>query len=125
YATVPAPDPEQIDSAQHLIQAFKAQSGRPGDFGPYTIAAYDATGVLYYALDRAIKGSGGNVPFRDTVVTHLAATTSFTGATGTFGFDPDGDTTQRLVSIFKPAGTDPRLGWKWVETVTYTAALPY
>ena len=125
YATVPAPDPEQIDSAQHLIQAFKAEYGRPGDFGPYTIAAYDATGVLYYALDRAIKASGGNVPFRDTVVTHLAATTSFTGAMGTFGFDPDGDTTQRLVSIFKPAGTDPRSGWKWVDTVSYTAALPY
>ena len=125
YATVPAQDPEQIDSAQHLIQTFKTQYGRAGDFGPYTIAAYDATGVLYDALDRAIKVAGGNVPFRDTVVNQLAATTAFSGATGVFGFDPDGDTTLRLVSIFKPAGTDPRSGWKWVDTVSYTAALPY
>jgi ABC-type branched-subunit amino acid transport system substrate-binding protein len=67
----------------------------------------------------------GNVPFRDTVVNQLAATSAFTGATGVFGFDPDGDTTLRLVSIFKPAGLDPRSGWKWVDTVSYTAALPY
>jgi ABC-type branched-subunit amino acid transport system substrate-binding protein len=125
YATVPAFDPEQVDSAQRLIQAFKTQYGRPGDFGPYTIAAYDTTGVLYDALDRAIRYAGGNVPFRDTVVTQLAATTAYTGATGIFGFDPDGDSTLRLVSIFKPAGTDPRSGWKWVDTVSYTAALPY
>ena len=125
YATVPAVDPEQVDSAQRLIQAFKTQYGRPGDFGPYTIAAYDATGVLYDAVDRAIRYAGGNIPFRDTVVNQLAATTAYTGATGIFGFDPDGDSTLRLVSIFKPAGTDPRSGWKWVDTVSYTAALPY
>jgi branched-chain amino acid transport system substrate-binding protein len=125
YATVPAPDPEQVYSAQHLIQTFKTQYGRPGDFGPYTIAAYDATGVLYDALDRSIKVAGGNIPFRDTVVSQLAATTTFSGATGTFGFDSDGDITLRLVSIFKPAGTDLRSGWKWVDTISYTAALPY
>ena len=125
YATVPAPDPEQIDSAQHLIQAFKTQYGRAGDFGPYTIAAYDATGVLYDALDRAIKVAGGSIPFRDTLVSQLAATTAFSGATGSFGFDADGDTTLRLVSIFKPAGTDLRSGWRWVDTVSYTTALPY
>src|ERR1700682_2431164 len=111
YATVPAPDPEQIPSAQQLIQSFKTQYGRAGDFGPYTIAAYDAAGVLYDALDRAIWVTRGNVPFRDTVVNQLAATTAYNGATGVFGFDPDGDTTLRLVSIFTPAGIDPRSGW--------------
>jgi branched-chain amino acid transport system substrate-binding protein len=125
YATVPASDPEQIPSAQQLIQSFKTQYGRAGDFGPNTIAAYDAAGVLYDALDRAIKVAGGNVPYRDTVLNQLAATTAYSGATGVFGFDLDGDTTLRLVSIFKPAGIDPRSGWKWVDTVSYTAALPY
>jgi branched-chain amino acid transport system substrate-binding protein len=125
YATVPASDPEQMSSAQQLIQSFKTQYGRAGDFGPYTIAAYDAAGVLYDALDRAIRVAGGNVPFRDTIVNQLAATTAYSGATGVFGFDPDGDTTLRLVSIFTPSGLDPRSGWKWVDTVSYTAALPY
>jgi branched-chain amino acid transport system substrate-binding protein len=125
YATVPVADPEQIPSAQQLIQSFKTQYGRAGDFGPYTIAAYDAAGALYDALDRAIWVTRGNVPFRDTVVNQLAAITAFSGAAGVFGFDPDGDTTLRVVSIFKPAGIDPRSGWKWVDTVSYTAALPY
>jgi branched-chain amino acid transport system substrate-binding protein len=125
YATVPALDPEQIYIAQELMQAFKTQYGRPGDFGPYTIAAYDATGVLYDALDRAIKAAGGNIPFRDSIVNQLAATRAFSGTTGLIGFDPDGDTTTRLVSIFKPAGTDIRSGWKFVDTINYTTALPY
>jgi branched-chain amino acid transport system substrate-binding protein len=125
YATVPALDPEQIPGAQELLKAFKTQYGRAGDLGPYTFAAYDAAGVLYDALHRAIQVAGGNIPFRDTVVNQLAATTAFTGATGVFGFDPDGDTTLRMVSIFKPAGADQHAGWKWVDTISYTAALPY
>ena len=124
YATVPAPDPEQIGSAERLIQEFRTQYGRPGDFGPYTIAAYDATGILYDALERAIRAAGG-LPTRESVVAELKATTGYIGATGVVGFDADGDSTLRLLSIFKPAGTDPRSGWKWVDTVSYTAALPY
>jgi branched-chain amino acid transport system substrate-binding protein len=125
YATVPTADAERIDSAQPVIAAFRSQYGRPGDFGPYTIAAYDATGVVYDALDRAIRATGGNLPARDSIVAELAATTAFSGATGVFGFDSEGDTTLRLLSIFEPAGPDPRTGWKWVGTVDYSAALPY
>ena len=125
YATVPAADAERIDSAQPVIAAFKSQYGRPGDFGPYTIAAYDATGVVYDALDRAITAAAGNMPARDSIVAELAATTAFSGATGVFGFDAAGDTTLRLLSIFEPAGPNPLSGWNWVDTVDYSAALPY
>ena len=124
YATVPAPDPEQIGSAHYLIQEFRTQFGSPGDFGPYTIAAYDATGILYDALERAIRAAGG-VPNREMVIAELKTTSGYIGATGLVGFDADGDSTLRMLSIFKPAGTDPRSGWKWVDTVSYTAALPY
>lgn len=125
FATVPTADAEQIDSAKPLIVAFRHQFGRPGDLGPYTIAAYDATGVVYDAIDRAIKAAGGNMPARDSIVAELAATTAFSGATGSFGFDAAGDTTLRLLSIFTPAGTNPRDGWTWVDTVDYSATLPY
>lgn len=125
FATVPTADAERIGSALPLITAFRHQFGRPGDLGPYTIAAYDATGVVYDAIDRAIKAAGGNMPARDSIVAELAATTAFSGATGTFGFDASGDTTLRLLSVFTPAGTNPRAGWTWVETVDYSAALPY
>lgn len=124
YATVPTSDAEQIASARPVIRAFKAQFGRTRDFGPFTIAAYDATGVVYDALDRAIKGARGNRPFRDEVVTALA-TTRFPGVTGTIGFDAEGDTTLRMVSIYMPIASSPRMSWTWVETVDYSAALPY
>lgn len=125
YATVPAADAERIDSARRVIAAFKAEYGRPTDFGPYTVAAYDATAVIYDALDRAIKAAGGKTPARDSVVTELAATTAFSGATGKFGFDPQGDTTLRIVSIFRPVSSDPDAGWTWAATQDYSAVLPY
>jgi ABC-type branched-subunit amino acid transport system substrate-binding protein len=125
YATVPAADAEHTDSAGPVIAAFRTIYGRPNDFGPDTVAAYDATGVVYDALDRAIKAAGGNMPARDSVVAELAATTAYSGATGVFGFDPFGDTTLRLVTIFRPASPDPDAGWTWVTTIDYSAALPY
>jgi branched-chain amino acid transport system substrate-binding protein len=125
YATVPGADAEHIDSAAPVIAAFRSQFGRPEDFGPGTVPAYDATGVVYDALDRAIKASAGNMPARDSVVAELAATRAYSGATGVFGFDPAGDTTLRLLSIFRPAGPDLDAGWNWLATVDYSAALPY
>lgn len=125
FATVPSLDAERVDSAQPVIQAFKKRFGAVADYGAYTIAAYDAAAVVYQALDRAIKAAGGNLPARDSVVAELAATTAFQGATGTFGFDTAGDTTQRVVSIFESAGSDPRAPWTWVATVDYSATLPY
>ncbi len=125
YATVPAIDAERLDSAKPVMQAFKTDYGRPRDFGPYTIAAYDATGIVYDALDRAIKAAGGSIPIRDDVVAQLASTTKFHGATGTFGFDSAGDTTLRAVSIFKPAASKPMTAWTWVATVDYSVTLPY
>ena len=125
YATVPAIDAERLDSAQPVIAAFKTEFGRPRDFGPFTLAAYDATGVVYDALDRAIKAAGGSIPVRSDIVTQIASTTRFQGATGTFGFDSAGDTTLRVVSIFKPEASKPMNSWTWVDTVDYSAALPY
>jgi branched-chain amino acid transport system substrate-binding protein len=125
YATVPAADPLHVDSASPVIAAFRTQYGRPEDFGPATIPAYDATGVVYQALDRAIRASAGNMPARDSVVAVIAATTAYSGSTGVFGFDPAGDTTLRLVSIFKPASADLDMGWTWLTTIDYSSALPY
>ena len=125
YGTVPAVDPEQAPEAKAAIQAFKAAYPRPVDYGPYTMLAYDATAVLYDAIDRAIKGAGGKLPARADVVTKLAATTAFAGVTGTFGFDAAGDTTHRIVSVYEATSSDPAAPWPWVGAVDYSAKLPY
>ena len=125
YATVPAPNPDQLVGARAVIAAFKAEYASPADYGAYTIAAYDATGVLYDALDRAIKATGGKLPARETVVAALSVTSDFQGALGTFGFDQAGDITLRIVSIFEATGTNPQTPWSWVHAIDYSAALPY
>ena len=125
YATVPAIDPEQAPGAKAAIAAFKAAYPRPSDYGPYTMLAYDATAVLYDAIDKAIKGAAGKLPGRADVVAQLAATRAFAGVTGTFGFDAAGDTTHRIVSIFQSVSPDPSAPWRWAGAVDYSAKLPY
>ena len=125
YATVPVVDPQQVAESHAVITEFKGQYRNAWNYGPYTILAYDATAVLYSALDRAIKAAGGRAPSREDVVSELAATTTFQGATGTLGFDADGDTTHRVVSIFESTGSDPATPWRWVGAVDYSAKLPY
>jgi branched-chain amino acid transport system substrate-binding protein len=125
YGTVPAIDPEQAPNAKAAIAAFKAAYPGPSDYSPYTMLAYDAAAVLYDAIDKAVKGAGGNLPGRAEVVARLAAITAFGGVTGTFGFDASGDTTQRIVSVYESQSPDPVAAWPWVGAIDYSAKLPY
>jgi ABC-type branched-subunit amino acid transport system substrate-binding protein len=125
FATVPAVDPDQVDSARTVIAAFKAAYPRASDYGAYTVAAYDAAGVVYGALDRAIKAGAGKLPARGQVLTQLAATTAYPGATGNLGFDSAGDTTLRVISIFEAPGADPDAPWSLAHIIDYSATLPY
>ncbi|MEP6751586.1 MAG: branched-chain amino acid ABC transporter substrate-binding protein [Candidatus Dormiibacterota bacterium] len=125
HATVPAVDPDQLPDAKAAIAAFKAAYPRATDYSPYTMLAYDATAVLYDAIDRAIKAAGAKLPGRGEVLAQLAATTAFAGVTGAFGFDAAGDTTHRVISIFESVSPDPAAPWRWAGAVDYSAKLPY
>ena len=125
YATVPIVDAATLPSAAPTIRQFKATFGSTSDYGPYTVVAYDATAVLYAALNRAIQAAGGHLPDRQAVISELAHTADLAGATGNLGFDAAGDTTNRVISVFEATGTNPRSSWKLVDTVDYSAHLPY
>jgi branched-chain amino acid transport system substrate-binding protein len=123
YATVPAVDPSQVPGSQAVITAFKSQYRNSWDYGAYTILGYDAATILYGALDRTITQAGGKLPRRQDVVANVALTG--TGADRTFGFDPAGDTTHRVVSVFEATSADPAIPWHWAGAVDYSAKLPY
>ncbi|TMC88097.1 MAG: hypothetical protein E6J12_11820 [Chloroflexi bacterium] len=125
YATVPAVDPNFRGSATPVIKAFRTSFPSPSDYGAYTVVSYDATGVLYAALDRAIKAAGGRLPERADVIAQLAATQGYSGATGTIGFDAAGDTTHRALSVYEAAAADPKAAWTLVGEIDYTEKLPY
>ena len=125
FATVPFADATSRPAAAAIVRAFKTSYGASSDFAPYTLVAYDATAVLYAALGRAIRDAGGGRPARAKVIAALAHTSAMPGTTGNLGFDPAGDTTNRLVSVFEAAGQDPRAPWKLVDGIDYSARLPY
>jgi branched-chain amino acid transport system substrate-binding protein len=125
YATVPGIDPATTATAAPLLQAFKAVYPKAADFGPATASAYDAVAIIYAALDRAIKAAGGRKPARADVISQVAATLDFAGATGVIGFDPAGDNTHRVISVLEATGPDPRAPWRAAGAIDYTATLPY
>ena len=125
YATVPAVDPSDLPSAAPVIKGFKSAYPNPSDFGRYTVIAYDATAVVYDAIDRAITASSGKLPARPAVVAMLAASSGLGGATGTIRFDGNGDTTHRVISIVESPRLDRKAPWLAAGSVDYSAALPY
>ena len=125
YVPAPIVDATSAPAAQAAIAGFKTSFGSTSAYGPYTMVAYDATAVLYAALDRAIVAAGGGLPSRDQVIAELARTSGLEGVTGRLGFDANGDTTNRVVSIFEAPAAGARAPWKLAGTVDYSARLPY
>ena len=100
YATSAGADATQVASAKASIDAFRAAFSGPNDFGGYTMQAYDAANILMTAIGNAIKGNGGNKPTRKQVRDEMAKITTFQGVIGNYGFDQNGDTTLKIVSIY-------------------------
>lgn len=125
FATVPIVDADSRPQAVPTIHDFKAAFAGAADYGPYTIIAYDATAVLYAAIAQAVKAAAGARPERSAVTAQVATTSGLEGVTGNLGFDPAGDTTNRVVSVFESSGPDPRARWTLAEAVDYSAKLPY
>jgi branched-chain amino acid transport system substrate-binding protein len=108
-STTAAPDAMQIPAAQSTIRAFKASFKRTGDYGAYTMLAYDATGILIQAIRKALDDglSPRDVAqFREAVRANVAATTGYVGVVGATSFDQNGDTTLKVVSIYQVRSVD-------------------
>lgn len=125
YATVPFPDASSLPAAATTINAFRAAFGSTSAYGPYTLLAYDAAAVVYAALDRAIQAGSGAMPGRADVLAQVAQTSGLAGVTGTLGFDKNGDTTNRVITVFEAPASGERAAWKAAGQVDYGARLPY
>ena len=125
YATVPIADASSLASAAPTLKAFHSEFGSTSAYGLYTIVAYDATAVLYAAIDHAIQGASGALPARDAVVAALGQMSGMAGVTGDLGFDSSGDTTNRVVTVFESPAAGTRGRWTPVGAVDYSARLPY
>jgi branched-chain amino acid transport system substrate-binding protein len=100
-ATSAGADATQVQGAKDTITKFRQAFTGANDFGGYTMQAYDAANILMTAIGNAIKDNGGNMPTRKQVRDAMAKITSFQGVIGNYGFDQNGDTTLKIVSIYE------------------------
>jgi branched-chain amino acid transport system substrate-binding protein len=115
YFTVAGPYPQKLSTAQKFVADYKAEYGQ--DVGAYSAQAYDAANILIAAIGRAIDDAGGNMPTRDQVTAQVAKTQNFNGTIGTTSFDPNGDTTLKIITVYKwTSATDT--GGTFVDQVT-------
>ena len=124
YATVAAPDATKIPSAQTFVSDYKTRFG--SDVGPYSATAYDAMNILIQAVKTALStehtpkdssDSAQAMKFRQAVIDALKQT-SYDGVTGHTGFDQNGDTTNKIFTIYQVASVSGKPDWKAVSVVT-------
>jgi len=115
YFTVAGPYPQKLSTAQQFNVDYKKEYSQ--DVGAYSAQAFDAAGVIVAAIGRAIDDAGGSQPTRDQVTAQLAKTKDYKGVIGTTTFDSNGDTTLKIITIYKwTSATDT--GGTFVDQVT-------
>ncbi|MEO7021230.1 MAG: branched-chain amino acid ABC transporter substrate-binding protein [Ktedonobacteraceae bacterium] len=108
YVTVAAPDASKIPQAAQFVKDYTAKYGA---LGPYSAQAFDSMNVLIQAIKTALgtthaatdgnDTAGGNA-FRLAVISALKQT-SYDGVTGHTTFDANGDTTNKVFTIYQVA----------------------
>ena len=115
YFTVAGPYPLKLATAQSFNAAYKSEYS--ADPGAYSAQAYDAAKIIIASIGKAIDDAGGNMTSRDQVRAEVAKTQGFNGAIGTTSFDANGDTTLKIITIYKwTSATDT--GGTFVDQVT-------
>jgi branched-chain amino acid transport system substrate-binding protein len=100
YATKPdvditaSSDPDAIEAVQEFRKAYP-HSAIPN----YTFAAYDCAQILIAAIEQAVNDAHGNLPNRRQVLDAMARI-QFSGVTGTYEFDANGDAKSPLMEMF-------------------------
>ena len=115
YFTVAGPYPLKLATAQTFNAAYKTEYGQ--DPGAYSAQAYDAAKIIIASLGKAIDDAGGSMPSRDQVRAQVAKTQGYNGAIGTTSFDSNGDTTLKIITIYKWTSTTDT-GGTFVDQVT-------
>ena len=123
-------DVAQVPAAATFIQQYNSVYGA-ANFGAYSAAAYDCANIIIQAIKTALA-NGAKTPqnssdaegakaFRAAVIAAIQGI-SFSGVLGQQSFDQNGDTTNRVITIYKlgpnPSGVPVSTpGWNPVATV--------
>lgn len=131
YGTVATIDVAQVSAAKTFIQQYNTTYGA-ANFGAYSAAGFDSANIIIQAIKTALA-NGAHTPqnssdaagakaFRQAVINAIQ-NISFDGVLGHQAFDANGDTTDRVITIYKLGANPPNVpvstpGWNPVSTVT-------
>lgn len=102
--------PESLPSAKAFIEAYTA-AGFKEPFAAYGAYSYDATNAIINALKVSLKDAADAKSARQGTIDALA-TVSFDGASGPVAFDEFGDSTTKVLTVYKVSDG------KWVADKT-------
>jgi branched-chain amino acid transport system substrate-binding protein len=117
--TVASVNADKLPAAADFKTAFAKRFSDPAAYGAYSANAYDATNIIIQSIKKALDGGAVNPKdgsdtegaklFRQTVIDNIAKI-DYNGVTGHTTFDANGDTTNKVISIYKLGATD----WEFV-----------
>jgi branched-chain amino acid transport system substrate-binding protein len=131
YGTVATVDVVKAPGGSTFVQQYNAAYGA-ANFGAYSAAAYDSMNILIQAIKTALANgahtpqsssdTAGGVAFRTAVIAAIQGI-SFTGVLGHQSFDTNGDTTNKVITIYKVGVNPPNVpvstpGWNPESAVT-------
>jgi len=125
FASASAPHTNTSFSARSFIAQYQATYGA-NSYGPYSATGYDCANILIQAIKIAIAdgvhppGDSSDIAqakvFRQAVINAIQGI-SYDGITGHHSFDANGDTTDRVVSIYRLADEKGTGGWRFLTQV--------
>ncbi len=125
YGTVAVVDTTVVPSAAAFRTKYASTFTDP--LNVYSAAAYDCANILIQAIKTALA-NGAHTPansadlagakaFRQAVINAIQ-NTSYDGVTGHQSFDSNGDTTNKVISIYQMALVSNKPDWKYLTAVT-------
>jgi len=99
YATVASINAASVPSAQAFLKEYQATFHQI--VGSYSAPGYVSAMVIIQAAAAAVKANGGKLPTREQVLQQIRSTPRFNSIIGPFSFDADGDTTNKVISIYE------------------------
>jgi branched-chain amino acid transport system substrate-binding protein len=105
---------EQLSSARKFIDTYRA-AGYSDPFSAYGAYAFDAANVIVNALAKVLPGKSAITDAVRQDIIKAVQGTRMSGVTGDVSFDSFGDTTNKVLTVYKVTGG----AWKPEKTDTF------
>jgi branched-chain amino acid transport system substrate-binding protein len=93
----------KLASAKQFVTDYAA-AGYKEPFSAYGAFAYDAANIIIQALAKTLPGASSVEAARPQIVQAVGQTQNYQGAIGTTSFDQYGDTSNKVLTVYKVSG---------------------